>query len=253
MTVQDLLKQCDFDVQTKLICNRQPSYEDPYDPVKVKAAQEKFVNMLLSLEAKPSKDFILFERCWWDEDDSIVETVEAELYEYDDFKENGKYVLESGFVYRNVQEDWSVSELKKKISEYPLPPQAFAYEFNEWEQTLGYQVYEENLKDFDVQQCLYAVLYEMSFNGMDRDSQIERREELESSVKELDEILELPEEERSTRLHSFDELMDEFGYKDTRTVEEKDEDTRRMYYCSLKCRYEKYKNVMSLYDIIVRD
>ena len=253
MIVQDLLKQCDFDTQTKLVCSRKPDYEPPYDPIKIKSAYEKFVNMLLSLKAVPSNDFILFEKYWWDDDDKILETVEAELYEYENFKNAGKDILESGFIYKDIPDDLTTSEIKEMLSEYPELPFTYAYEFTEWEKVLGYQVFEENFHNFDIQECIYAILYEMSFNGMDRDSQIERKEELNKSIEEVEKIMKLPEEEQSKHLHSFDDVINKSGFTDTRTKEEKDEDMRRLYYCSLKTRYEKYKDILLLYNVIVHE
>lgn len=252
MTVQELLKQSDFDAQARLVCERETTFSGKkYDFDKVKASYREFVQMLLSLEAKPSKDFILFERYWWDDDDGIKETVESELYEYDNFVSVGKDLMDLEYDCSNVSFDMPLVELEKHVSEFPSLPQTFAYEFTEWETILGYQVYEENFKKFDVQDCIYAVLYEMSFNGMDRESQLERKEELDASVAEVDEIMALPEEERDCRLHSFDDVMKEWGYEDTRTQAQKDEELRSMYYCSLKRLCEKYKDVKEYYHLIV--
>ena len=243
MIVQELLKKCDFDAIARLVCDNKPSYEPPYDLEKVKHAYKKFVDMLLTLKPESSNKIIIFEKHWWD-DDEIAETVEAELYEYEDFIAKRKDLLNSPRVEMINYENLPVKDLKEIISNFPQIPQAYAYEFNEWETTLGYNVFEENYSKFNLQECIYSVLHEMSFNGMSKESQIERREELENSAKHLDEILQLPKEEQKKHFVPAEESHKMFGFIDERTEEEKEEALRQLYICSLKTMYWKYNYIL---------
>ena len=76
---------------------------------------------------------------------------------------------------------------------------------------------------------------EMTFNGTTKESQDERREELDRSAAEFDEIMKLPEEEREERLIPWETIKEEIGFEDTRTDEEKQTDLMRMYRDSIWC------------------
>lgn len=235
MIVQDFLRKADIDRQVDIICRNQPDYEPPYDKDIVKAAQKKFVDMLLSLTPKTGTSVIIFERQWDDWDDKIEEHVAAELYEIDDVKE---YLARDRGEVHFEAEGLDAEEMRNLIkTESEGMPQAYAYEFSEWEDILGWQVCEDNLDEFDVQECIYAILYEMSFNGMTRESQNERRQELDDSIKESKAIDELPEEERAKHYISFEDMKahwkEDFGWEEP-SEEENARTERLMFTCLLK-------------------
>lgn len=103
-------------------------------------------------------------------------------------------------------EQMTTEELKKKADMFPLTPQGYGYEFNRWEETLGYNViclpsyyqYEEVL-DF-----LLNILYEMTFNGTSKLYQEYRRSILDERIEEVNKVKDLPEEEQKKFFKELD-------------------------------------------------
>jgi hypothetical protein len=129
---------------------------------------------------------------------------------------------------------FSTDEIKQYIHEINEGcPEGYAFEFSPWSEILGCKVSMGNVKRIGLQDCIYAVLHEMTFNGMTEESQNERRQELEASIKEAEEIDKLPLEERQKYYHDVEEVWKELGLpEDTRSEEEKEEQDRKivLYY-----------------------
>ena len=142
--------------------------------------------------------------------------------------------MENPVTYYN--ESMSKDDLKCLVQKYDFMPHGYGYEFNEWEETLGYEVYTQNLTEENIQEALYNILYEMTFNGMTRETQEERKNELDDSIKETEELLKLPEEERKKHFKDAKDLFDLFDVSITK--KELNESERLLWYCSLKsCLY----------------
>lgn len=250
MIVQELLKQADLNKQVELICNSQPSYEKPYDKEIVRENMDDFINMLLTLKPNKNKDNIIVYEKYWDTDldDDIKEYSVSELYKKESFLACLDKVKNMEVPVTDYSLDMSKDELKALVMQCDFVPEGYAYEFNDWEDTLGYEVYMGNLSDeSDKQNAIYNILYEMSFNGMTRDSQTERQEELEKSVKETDELLKLPKEEQKKHFKTLDDLFELFDDIEPPTKEELSENERKMWYCSLKTKlylFDLFKGVM---------
>lgn len=244
MLVQDLIKKADYKEQARLICENRPYYEKPYDKEIVEKNITQFIDTLIGL--KPKKDnkehIMIYEKYW---DDEAEECTALELYVRKDLidcieKIKGKELP--------VTEDYSLDMPSEKLKELCLKfefPQGYGYEFNAWEETLGYEVYERNLTDENIQNCIYAVLFELSFNGMTRDTQEERRKELDDSIKEMEELRALPKEEQEKHFHTIDDLYAEFNIERP-TPEEQEKSYRKVWYYSLKSNLYKYKLYQTL-------
>lgn len=238
MLVQDLIKKADYKEQARLICERQPDYEKPYDRDIVENNMKKFIETLVDLTPKDDKKehIMIYEKYWDDEE----EYTSLELYIREDIlnciKEiDGKELP----VTEDYSLDMSSEELRELCRKFNFP-QGYGYEFNEWEETLGYEVYEGNLTKENIQDCIYDVLFEMSFNGMTREHQEERRKELDDSIKEVEEIRKLPEEEQKKHFHTLDDLYDEFDMERP-TPEEHEMSLRKTWFSSLNSCIYKYK------------
>ena len=239
MIVQEFLKQADIEKQVELIMASQPSYEEPYDKDKVRENMTEFINMLLTLTPKVSDDYIMIYQKYYDTDidDEIKEYSIMELYKKDELQKSLDKIhgMENPVTYYN--ESMSKDDLKGLVQKYDFMPHGYGYEFNEWEETLGYEVYTKNLTAENIQDALYNILYEMTFNGMTRETQEERKNELDDSIKETEELLKLPEEERKKHFKDAKELFELFDDVSI-TKKELNESERLLWYCSLKsCLY----------------
>ena len=239
MIVQEFLKQADIEKQVELIMANQSSYEEPYDKYKVREKMTEFINMLLTLTPKVSDDYIMIYQKYYDTDidDEIKEYSIMELYKKDELQKSLDKIhgMENPVTYYN--ESMSKDDLKGLVQKYDFLPHGYGYEFNEWEETLGYEVYTKNLTAENIQEALYNILYEMTFNGMTRETQEERKNELDDSIKETEELLKLPEEERKKHFKDAKELFELFDDVSI-TKEELNESERLLWYCSLKsCLY----------------
>ena len=72
----------------------------------------------------------------------------------------------------------------------------------------------------------------MSFNGLTRESQEERRAEMQASIEEVEQINRLPKEEQDKYYTSWEEfraeLEKELGIVDTRTEEDEEQEHLRL-------------------------
>lgn len=214
MLVRDLIAKADVDAQTELVCAQKAEYEKPYDKEKVKNSQKEFINMLLSLTPNvDDSNVIVFEKGYDNYDDEIEEMLYATMYERKDIKKYLDTVEGKTFPIEEIDETMSAKEAEKLTKSlfdaFPTPTR-YGFEFSEWEDILGWSVYEENIQEFGLQKCIHELLHEMSFNGMTREQQEKRRKELEESTKELKEIQNLPEEERKEYLHTLEDLFELF-------------------------------------------
>ena len=169
MIVQEFLKQADIEKQVELIMASQSSYEEPYDKDKVRENMTEFINMLLTLTPKVSDDYIMIYQKYYDTDidDEIKEYSIMELYKKDELQKSLDKIhgMENPVTYYN--ESMSKDDLKCLVQKYDFMPHGYGYEFNEWEETLGYEVYTKNLTEENIQEALYnwrsALLPKMSF------------------------------------------------------------------------------------------
>lgn len=261
MTVQELLKQTDINEMVRLTIADRPYYEKKLDAEKVRLSYVKFVELLLSLRPEVSNSkIIVFEKYWDtifvdDENEKISEYIGAECYDTNELRQClNKF---ESFDYKiEFNENDNGEQLEQLCTKFPMSPISYGFEFTKWEHVLGWDVYEGNIQELGVQNCIYALLYEMSFNGMDRESQEERKAELEQSVAESEAIFAMPEEERAKHLFSFDEvkqhLKDEFGWEEP-SPEERAEEIRKMWLCSLKTlvwKFENYRQMLSSLELL---
>ena len=107
----------------------------------------------------------------------------------------------------------TTEEIKQcTIEMYDLIPHAYDYTFSDWTDTLGASVYSNNFyKPSKLQNFIAALLYEMSFNGMTKEIQQERRDELDRAIQETDKIKNLPEEEQKAHDFPLKDVFDEYG------------------------------------------
>lgn len=250
MRVKELLREADIDKQVELVLKRQPDYEKPYDKEVVKQNLTEFLAMLDTLTPKDSEDdaapYVMVAEKYYDTDfdDNIQCYTNMELYSKKELIsciENLPAVIP---VVPDNLEELTSEEVKQVLNELPSNPIGYGYEFTEWEEVLNFEVLYIP-EGAERQEYISDILYEMSFNGMTRDSQVERREELEASIKESEEIRKLPKEEQEKHYHSIDELFDVLGYTPP-SEEEREENRKRTWICAVKSklyRFQNYRNI----------
>ena len=226
MTLQNLLSQItheDFLEIARLWSEKQPEWEAPLKIEKAAVVIQKFCKMLTALDAEPSNDVLVALRMY----DDGEEQISAELFRRAEFYEKVKgLAAKTLLAFSESDSRVCLTKIYEETQEWT--PQAYGYEFSRWEEILGAEVYPENYNHIGKIGFIAAALYELSFNGFTREEQESRREELDESIREADEISALSEEEREKHYHTLDELQEKWGFEDTRTEQEKEEDYRKM-------------------------
>lgn len=134
-----------------------------------------------------------------------------------------------------IFETWDKDRLMKYTADiYAILPQAVGYFLSPWEECLAAETNEGNLERIGIDLVIEAFIQEISFNGMTEESQEKRRNELDESIRNTNEILKLPREEQEEHFHPVEDLFKELGIVDERTKEEKEESIRQIYVDSAK-------------------
>lgn len=133
----------------------------------------------------------------------------------------------------------SFDEKVKFMSDHHLPT-AYAYEFNNWSETLGYEVSEKNLAMYSPVDILADIINEMTFFG-DEEGMLDQKEIIDERIAETEAILALPEEEQAEHFVSMNNFFDSIGYVDERTEKEKADDTKKVRDAMIFDWIEKYE------------
>ena len=244
MILQEFLKSTD--IEKVCFYGKVLSRDRNVDFTKQVEAYRKFVLMLSGLTPEPSKDRMIAIPVI-DDMDYEDQTIYVESFLY-----RKKDLAEMDLPYYEFPEQGMIMHMDKEETDRWLEimgnlgkavPQSYAYEFSEWEKILGCDVWLGNLSEQGRYEFAAAILYELTFNGFTRESQDERREELDESIRETEELMKLPKEEQEKHLVSIDDLMEELGIEDTRTQEEKDTDMLMMYRRVLWNNMARYKTL----------
>lgn len=231
MTVQDLLMTyTDANMVAQIWERNRPSYAKPLDLDKVTKKIKDFIKQLSKLDIVPNDTMILAMDSY---EDGQLETF-AELFEKSEFYEKVNGI--KNYNIPSLNETMVTEEIKQcTIEMYDLIPQAYDYTFSDWTDTLGASVYSDNFyKPNKLQNFIAALLYEMSFNGMTKEMQQERRDELDRTIQETDKIKNLPKEEQEEHYCSLNDTFDEYGIKNEKTQEEKELQLKNAYIDAFK-------------------
>lgn len=231
MTVQDLLMTyTDANMVAQIWGQNRPSYAEPLDIKKVAQKIHNFVEQLSKLDVVPNDTMILAMDSY---EDGQLETF-AELFEKSEFYEKANGI--KNYDIPSLNETMTTEEIKQcTIEMYDLIPHAYDYTFSDWTDTLGASVYSDNFyKPSKLQNFIAALLYEMSFNGMTKEIQQERRDELDRAIQETDKIKNLPEEEQKAHDCPLKDVFDEYGIKNEETQEEKELQLKNVYIDAFK-------------------
>lgn len=221
MILQDLIRTCsdqDFERIEKI-----------WDDGSTKMQIKDFCETLITLKPEQSEDVMLATKSYYHGEEEVGANLFHKKDLMDKLFEISKRIIPSNFDTTNKIE---MSDFLHTTSDWA--PQSYAYEFDEWEKVLGAEVIEENFSRYDKTEFLSNVLYELSFNGFSREEHDERRKDLDESIEEMKQIMELPSEEQQKYIHSIN--SDELEANDLRTLEEKESALQLIALDSFKCR-----------------
>lgn len=252
MIVQELLKQTDIEALADIYESGLEDYERDImeDREAFTEHMTEFVRMLLTLTPNENIDedkeyrggYVMAPMPYLyidDEDGNEEVRIEASLIRKDDWVrclDEVRNIDVMPEIDPETAEEEEREEYLAKIER--LVPQVWAYTFSPWEEILSAEIVQGSFDDRkdaagkELQdKFLYSLLWEMSFNGYTREHQEERKAELHKSIKEMDYVMTLPEEEQKNYFHDaedvFKDLYAEMGEEYQPPTEEEQEETRR--------------------------
>lgn len=236
MLIQNVLEKCNL----KNIAENEYKRVSEFPGVNTtpEFVEEKLIEFVEKLKKYDAKDetptIILGMRCVEEGKEHIC----AEMYPMYEFVEKMKKMPDISTEEIPTDEEfetWDKDRLMKYTADtYAILPQAVGYFFSPWEECLAAEINEGNLERIGIDSIIEAFIYEISFNGMTEESQEKRRNELDESIRNTNEILKLPREEQEKHFHPVEDLFKKLGIVDERTEEEKKESIRQMYVDSAK-------------------
>ena len=186
-----------------------------------------FVGKLLKINIVPHDDMVLLSHCVSNRYDGNTFEVSVSGFSYEEIKEAKIEIIKaSEYDLLNIDISWYASLVHGGGD----LPNNYCFDFTPWENSLGWRVDPENIKTVGATPFSAYVLEELSFNGIDQDSQQERIGELTERVEETKRIFELPEEEWPNYFTKANDVFKELGFTDDRTKEEKERDEFNMRY-----------------------
>ena len=130
-----------------------------------------------------------------------------------EFKINDKFEKISDV---NVLSD---SEIEELINDYEHLT-SYGYEYEPWDNILGFQIDENNAEKFGKTRLLANILYAMTFFGFDEENIDKERKILNQRTKEMDDVLKLPKEEQEKYFIPWETLKKELEIEDDSPEEE---------------------------------
>lgn len=205
----------------------------------------EFCQRVSNLSVKPTDAVILAFPLYEDGERSV----DAAYYHKEDLAEKLPAVSKMEIAaYSKTDSQERLSDILQKTSK--LMPTVYGFEFTPWEEVLGATVISENYEHVGHIEFAASILGEMTFNGFSRESQDERREELEKAAAEAEELAKLPPEERKSHYISAEEVFAEFGIEKDENWEE---DKRLMLLDCVKTRDERIKELKRIAPVVLSE
>lgn len=196
---------------------------------------EDYIHRLRPIQPVDSKNYVMLGIVYRDHGE---ERLNATLFKKDEIA--GEFVRSPEFDALHDVDDLSDDDVERLIQQHALP-QTYAFDLDPWGEVLGYEVHEANIQDIDPVEFAADIINEMTFNGLFEEDVAERRSQLYEALREADEIIALPEEERSKHTYTLDDLR----VHDTRTPEEIAASHRAL-------RREALTNILRIYQALVK-
>lgn len=220
MIVKDLLDSCNIENVTSTIM--EIASVDESDRVSVKKAHSLYIQKIRSIEPVDT-NHIIFGVSFLNDG---KEYPDALLFSKNEIDEN----LLSNSVFSKLEniQSFSLSDIEQILETTTLPA-SYAFEFSPWNEILGYELFVPNINSFGADKLLAVIIYEMTFCGFTEEDHQKEVQKLREAIAETESIQNLPEEERKKYYKDAKDVFAEFGYKDTRTDEEKQREREQLY------------------------
>ena len=210
MVVKDLLMQCMVDDIIKAVLKK----ED--ENVNVDKVYMSYSSLITELKNHITNisDYVILGIDWINFGEPMPDGVLYNINEIKtEFKINDKFEKISD---ANVLSD---SEIEELINDYEHPT-SYGYEYEPWDNILGFQIDENNAEKFGKTRLLANILYAMTFFGFDEENIDKERKILNQRTKEMDDVLKLPKEEQEKYFIPWETLKKELEIEDDSPEEE---------------------------------
>lgn len=249
-TVRDVISACNIAEVAEAFFRNDSLIPESISPDE---KEEKIQSIIQSLEwfrrklfslpvAENTERYIMLALKSWDDGEGVMSC----LYKEKDFEK----LLDQAEKAKIPDIGTVTPDNAEEIAESLYPDEVisgYGYEFMPWGKVLAAQVLQGNVDRIGLNPFAADILWNMSFNGMTEESQKKRADELEASVKEVEEIQKLPEEEQEKKLHRFsmDELYEKFGLTPP-TREEREETRKQMYFDTARTNIAKLEELRKI-------
>lgn len=204
MVVKDLLMQCLTDDIIKVV------WKKGYENANIDKVYNSYSPLITELKNRiPNiSDYVILGIDWINFGEPMPDCVLYNINEIKtEFKINDKFEKISDV---NILSD---SEIEELINDYKHPT-SYGYEYEPWDNILGFQIDENNAEKFGKTRLLANILYEMTFFGFSEENIDKERKILDQRTKEMDEILKLPKEEQEKYFILWETLKKELEIED---------------------------------------
>lgn len=220
MTTKELILSCKLE---ELVAEFQNIHEVATEKVELlRTHMTDFLQRISKLEVEESEDIMLGlpTRDEWNTGLDVSVFIQKEIEEW-------KNSPDFHHSYPNVEEipHLSLEFMDEFLEDFYHPrkiPESYCFIYEPWAKSLGYQVSPQNIEDVGKVELATAFLYELTFHGFHEVDMEKERESLEESIREMDEISKLPEEEQKQHFYTSEEVFANLGIERTvKTEEEK--------------------------------
>lgn len=206
----------DYDLLLNALFNRYTEIDDELDGLKdptrddIKTVLDVILKQIKDITPKcDGKNILVPITCIhqdFDTQNQFTARTESSLYKTKGIKHSKKYL-------HDTKENWS-DDLNHSAS-----LAGYAYEFESWENILGYLVYTPTrFCQFELAEFYADILWEMTFFGISQDEHEEKAKEitdtLNERVKEVDEAIEKEKETGEKQFISFKDALADLGLED---------------------------------------
>ncbi len=213
MIVKDLLSSCSPDsVLDIILSNFEEGKEEKRNEIR-----EKYFGIYEDLltQLPVLSDKILFKIPYLDDEEELIALTIFSKKEIEE-KKKGMEKLEEV----DPEKEYSTEEVKGILSLLPI---SYSFSFTPWEKILGYELDEENVKEYGKENILADILYEISFWGFSEEEMEEEEKKLKEIVSEIKEI----EKKGKKEIEKFSIPASEV-WKDFEINEEREEEKKKI-------------------------
>lgn len=178
MTVKQLIEESNFKRVWQYLCDDFYKYCD-FSSEQIESFKRKMANaasIMRTIQPKTDNDYIVVVSQYYD-DLELGETLHmsSDLYKKSEIREKFK---EDPVIEDKIDTSgWNAQDVKVYLVSLPYIP-SYGFEFADWDDVLGYEVFLESVDKYSIDRCAAAVLFEMTYGGFTPEEKKERNEAL---------------------------------------------------------------------------